>query len=181
VLHHNHPSGRGVYLPDLETLQNPGEWMVIAHGHNGELSMASLTPEARRFLNDNHNALDEGERRVYPRGYLGEFIRCAQAALAAPFRKAIEAGWLDQDTAGLALSQMLPRALHAAGIIDYVGSHEPVIHPEDFAGIIQVYAPLLENVFWEGHPHEIVGNSVHRLDRATATVRPDERRPLPAD
>jgi hypothetical protein len=147
VLHHNHPSGRGVPLPDLETLQNPGEWMVIAHGHNGELSMASFTPQARRFLDENHNALDEGERRVYPRGYFGEFLRNAQAALAVPFRKAIEAGWLDRDTAGLALSGMLPAPFTPLGI-DYVGSHEPVII-QRICGDNSFMPRFLKNTFGE--------------------------------
>ena len=56
MFHHNHPSDTALSGPDVQLLAFPGIDTIAAHGHEGNLSAASLTPEARAYVSANQRA-----------------------------------------------------------------------------------------------------------------------------
>jgi hypothetical protein len=64
VVHHNHPNSGTLSTPDLAQLGQPGTVAIWAHGHNGTVSRAELTPFGKSLMSNNVKANVHGLKNI---------------------------------------------------------------------------------------------------------------------
>lgn len=154
ALYHNHPRNTPLSTNDLSILAFPGAHLVVANGHKGRNSSATLTVAAA----DRARRMGEFSLRKLIDGARDDFIN-------GPMRPAIEAA--DSE----AIAQALPTELASrAGIIDY---QDNLRH--DFSRIPELDAAIdkaAENLKREFYGSEDAAREADaRLRRSTDTVR----------
>jgi N12 class adenine-specific DNA methylase len=111
VAHHTHPSNGPLSIGDVAALGRPGLKAIWAHGHEGAVSRAELTEEARNAL----ARFPDIETRI--RG-LAAIITEIDNKLLVHEWQAINAGRITRDKGNLAHHQVRNLILHDAGLID---------------------------------------------------------------
>lgn len=111
VVHHNHPGNSGLSDVDLSVLAAPGAHAIWAHGHEGTVARAALTPAARQAFS--LEGTDQAVRRLHwlASGVTQSFLPVLQ--------RIVKAGYIDREEGHLALTHLVARSLDRAGIIDY--------------------------------------------------------------
>jgi hypothetical protein len=110
IVHHNHPSSGTLSTPDLAQLGMKGTQAIWAHGHDGTVSRAELTPFGRSLMSDNPrvnvtaigNILNAIDKPYFDRLYI-----LAKAGAIPPQRADKLNGYMKAET------------LRRAGIIHY--------------------------------------------------------------
>ena len=112
ALHHNHPSGRPLSVPDMGMLAGaPGVRSVVAHGSDGAAYSASLTPDSER-----------AQDQMGLKSFLSRFLLVSDDVtdvIKRTLQPLIDAGTLTITEAEMVHGDIRNRALHAAGIINY--------------------------------------------------------------
>ena len=111
VVHHNHPSDSALSGMDIASLGAPGMHAIWAHGHEGAVSRAELTPQAKRAL-DGLSA-EQRMRRLY------EIGQQAQRHFQDRVRTAVLLRDIPAEDANRAHNHLLNMVLRDAGIIEY--------------------------------------------------------------
>jgi hypothetical protein len=111
VAHHNHPSNSGLSGVDISFLATPGLHSIWAHGHEGTVARASLTVPARKALS--LEEIDPGVRRLH---WIADSV---SNFLLPVIQRFVDAKYIGRDEGHLAITDLVGRALHRAGIIDY--------------------------------------------------------------
>ncbi len=124
VVHHNHPSGRGLSDADVALLAHPMMHAVIAHGHDGQMAAATLTPAGKNLLKG--LGYDSAYKLLF------HLHNVATTAAHARIKRAIEGREIPLEVANHLHADIVARALDAAGVIDYIGTRDlskiPDIH-----------------------------------------------------
>ena len=118
ALHHNHPLGLGQSDVDIMMLASPGISHVVAHGHDGTASSASLAPE---FIapSERTAANIKANRRLLYQAWLKARRQAAQILVYVA-----DQGQIEPELAEHLLDDVTDRLLHAHGVINYVSSTE---------------------------------------------------------
>jgi len=116
VGHHNHPKSRSFSNSDIVAASAPGMRTIWAHGHNGSIYRANMTPEARRVLPiDMNKSFGMVQRLWYAieQGVIG--VMRANADLTNEDLRS---------DAQASISHLVNQALGDAGIINYETNFE---------------------------------------------------------
>ena len=111
AVHHNHPSNSTLSDRDIAMLALPGIHSIWAHGHEGKVSRAALTPFGRAMMSGH------GPRDVAQLGRLREML--ADRAFVPPLTEPVKAGAIDPFRADDLLGYLSNEALRRAGMMDY--------------------------------------------------------------
>ena len=114
TIHHNHPNSTALSREDVSMLANPGISHVVAHGHDGLTTTASLSPRMAALRSPaeiGENAL--GITLAYKKAQ-----RIAQDILL-PLR---DAGRITATQASQAYNDVANRLLHASGWLNYTST-----------------------------------------------------------
>lgn len=112
VLHHNHPFDGTLSDVDISQLGLPGLTSIWAHGHDGTVARASLTPAGRRAMS--RFTPSEAVRNLY---HLVNSI--GDWSFRRPLQQAVSEGRLTNDQGNNAFFHLIHTALDRAGVIDY--------------------------------------------------------------
>lgn len=119
VIHHNHPKIGNISYPlslqDIWTLGNLGVRGIIAHHHDGGMSGARLTPEARQLLSK-HSPSTTGRSR---QSIINDAYKAAKTRISNGLLTMVSKKELSRSDADQAIHHMVNLALDDAGIIDY--------------------------------------------------------------
>lgn len=159
TMHHNHPSGGPLSTPDMEALLYPRIGWVIAYGPNGQISAARISDAFRKAF-----------AKLKPAEFDATFRSLVNNAFATSF-KDHQTTWRRNPTLlnkdGSQGQDAAWRALHEAGIIDYI-SGMPVA---------DVSYPFIENIQRQitqrlkDHGYAIdTTDRIHRPARATSVA-----------
>lgn len=153
TIHHNHPNNTALSAADISMLANPGVSHIVAHGHGGTTTYASIGPKfaasrspTRAQISMNGFALRNAYNRALP---LSE-------RLLTPL---VKSGEIPVAEANHVYADLANRLLQAHGIINYASTVELP------APVRTAFAALLEKLK--------LGPDV--FDRSAVTVRPEER------
>ena len=151
TVHHNHPNGGALSLPDIAALASPGISHVVAHGHNGQTYIASIGPAFRDFrAAENLNTLGRALGAVHLRADAGADV------VVIPL---YQAGKLTRQEANQAHTDVTNRLLDAAGATIYQSTFKL---PQSVETALQAYLK------GRGYEPDVI-------DRSTRTLRPGER------
>src|SRR5215472_11658969 len=153
AVHHNHPSNFPLSIEDTMALAAPGIGSVTAHGHDGAISSASLTPAARGALLKLPPA--ERQQRIKDMALGAQLI--ARDAIDPIFQR----GMLPTQRAHEILFEAQNRLLAANGITDYVSTR--TLPSWTVSRLIQSL-PKLPNT----------GDIGDRLNRSAGPLRPED-------
>lgn len=129
TIHHNHPSGSSLSQPDTAQLvYQPGIKTVIAHTHGGDMSIASLTPEARAALYSPIRTMQIAAGNDFAR-----IMGMVDTAIKKQIWPAILKKEIDGAQASRYHNEILHRALAHAGVLDYVTTRDPPLDVPAFA------------------------------------------------
>lgn len=109
VAHHNHPRNSALSPSDIATLGGGGLRLIFAHGSDGALTAARLTPEVRESLAPGSSG----------RMALGAIARAANDGVFRVIQEKIWERAVNIDDAQLLHPDMVNRALVQAGVIEY--------------------------------------------------------------
>jgi predicted kinase len=111
VLHHNHPRNTPLSDSDLAHLAFPGLKAIWAHGHNGNVTRAELTPAGSRLVS----------RVTTPVGFqaLRQAASDAATLLRPTMRGLIDSAKLSHQDSFETYFHMISRAMQRAGVIAY--------------------------------------------------------------
>ena len=156
TIHHNHPAGTPVSDTDLEALANPGISHIVAHGHNGEVSIASLGPKGTKGGQPltAENAIEAAKR-------LKNIISAFRVRTEDRLMSMVVDGKLSMADAERYAADFRNCLLAGLGVIDYRSSYE-------------LPAPMMKALV-----AELANNEVRRgspdFDRSTQRIQPDQR------
>ena len=157
TIHHNHPRGTALSDTDLTMLANPGISHVVAHGHGGEVSIASLGPKwALR------GAAKNAENAIANTRELRHVVFAADSRARGVLQGMINRGELSIDDGNLHFHDFRNRLLNAIGTINYVSSH-------------RLPASLMAAFRAELNKMGVKPDATGSYDRFTVAIRPEER------
>lgn len=151
TVHHNHPNGSALSGPDIGMLANPGTSHVVAHGHDGTTTVASMAPEMSKDLADDEKSIRKNA--VMIRGLYNNALRRSEGIL----RPLVDHGHLPIDDANQLYNDLANRILQAAGLIDYTSTIE--------------VPPMVRTAL----DAEVRSRGLVPHDRYSGAVRPEER------
>jgi Large polyvalent protein associated domain 38 len=171
VVHHNHPSNTALSGSDLRAMVSyPGIEYLLAHGHprDGEsaLTAARLTPAMRELLAAHLDRQEEIASQLH------SMIKEVDRHLADTMRPLIYAGRLSVAVANATHQDFVDRAMHRAGLIDYISS----IDSEDRIGrdvLMQIGAALDASTNEAKATRSYLKDIPDELHRPAPTVRPE--------
>jgi hypothetical protein len=132
VAHHNHPSGTSLSDTDLMALAFPALRAVWAHGNNGNIYRAELTPAFEALTFDSPNAKSKRIESYY---------KTVQWRLQPIIQQAVNVHSVNIDEANGALNHLINEVLADAGIIDYRSNYEL----GDFVSRVKELSDTLKN------------------------------------
>lgn len=132
---HNHPSGMALSKSDIANLSSPGLQEVRALGHNGQLSVASLTPKIKKYLLDK------------PESYklLGKFYDEAEKIVHRKFQNLVDTRQKTVKEVTSLSNEAVNKILEKAGIIDYTSNYEVEAFTDNINEIIDFGAKIVKN------------------------------------
>lgn len=164
VIHHNHPTSHGLSMQDQRMLAYPGLHAIVAHGHDGEISGAVLTPRLRQVF-DHLTTEHAGQ-------VMSDLIEAANQGIQAVIRPKIKNRLIDYEVANQLHAELVSRALDASGVIDYVGSRDlSRLRDPDYLQAVQAAMRSVNRRALDlGVPIEEKKGAL--VDRPSAIVRP---------
>lgn len=115
VAHHNHPSGRALSKADVSLMGTAALDAIFAHGHNGSITAAALTPAATQAGVQHYHIAAAYDR--------------AAASVKRSLQKGVNSGDIPIDVANEKYQDLINRAMSGAGVIEYYTSIDPVDAP----------------------------------------------------
>ena len=123
TLHHNHPNSTTLSSPDVEILANPGISQVVAHGHDGTTSSASISPRLAAVRSSDPAANSQNATAI--RSLYRTAMRLSKDIVLPLLGREV----ITHDEATKSLNDVANRILHAKGDIEYASTYalpEPV-------------------------------------------------------
>ena len=178
VIHHNHPANGPLSTQDLSQLAFPGLKSIWAHGHNGQVARAQLTPFGRSLM-----AKGDVARNILSLGRLANMIGDSQ--FLPVLQEFADARQLAPKRGDHLLAHLTAETMRRAGLIDYQTSDEFKADIEKFGlepyidGAVRTIVRSIPNAFAQnppsglgrragqnfGHPGEL-GATFERLAQA---------------
>jgi N12 class adenine-specific DNA methylase len=112
VIHHNHPSNNGLSVIDFAQLAMPGLKSIWAHGHGGNVTRASATPEGKTVLAKLGEPQQVRDGMIRIGEVIGESVR-------KPLQALIESHVVNIKQAEKLYGFAIGQVLHRSGLIDY--------------------------------------------------------------
>lgn len=147
--HHNHTE-TALSEQDITALAAAGLRNVVAHTVTGDVSAARLTDSFARF----NGPFDMTGREKL----LKDLYAKAEGVVTKRLQGLLESGALDNRQAALLTRDLVPRALQAAGVLDYVSTH----------GYQNVPEPLVKNIL-----RDVAGQTRGLLEERARQVKPE--------
>ena len=159
VVHHNHPSGTTLSIPDVQMLGMPGLSAVWAHGHNGNVYRGALTPEAKKYL-----PADPIERARK----LQSICNAIDFDLFPPIERAVQNDQISVDEGNRNFHELRNRVLNVAGILDYRTNADLGDFVERVPGLLEKLKDVIELAGRQITPQGEDFNEQRAINRANA-------------